>query len=1003
MEDVCRNIREQIPELVTGALPPERAARLRQHISQCQACSEYLRALQADDKLLGDFAEAMQPAVTRLEDNVTEELNREQLSESVSFASIWRTIAKRPATKLAAAAVIIVAALIGVKIFTGRVEPERPQIVVEHVRPEVEAPREDVVTRMRESAVVASKVELETELAMVRKMIAAGDIDGLAVVLEQGSLESRIVAANYLAKIGDSRGITALEELRAAYVGSEPNTMLSMGSVAERLADANVSCVPVLEKIEGRKGEEAQELDGREVAVRLYKDWRNDSAAFEKATAMVFGQTVKLAFDDVDDSAVVAVFGQDQQDELLKELIGSRVYGWGYAKGLEFTLPENKRTKQEGYCFVDALGNSLPNATVEVYLRTRRPDGKIHLGRMKADDRGYLKLSFCLGKATARAGIGRVSWWYDSGRFFFEILHPDYKGVAVVEPYSYGHSGQSPTTVYVPLVSPGSEADKRSIWGMVVGPNKKPVSGIVVEGRTLLPPGGEWVGRVRHQSCAVLTDRQGRFRLYLPTREDREHIGRLVPPKSEYYVKVEPPRELGFAPFDGKITNGQETIITLERAGRFRTFVFEDENGPINDPRRLRTIDVDIERHGQRDLGLGYYDWKDGGMFPLGTYRAMTITSGGERNYDSVPLEVTHDSPEQLVFRLPPGDKTYYGRVVNGITGEPMQGAFVMEPGGVGDDKNLSMLSRAQWDALHKLPASVSAGDKGYRQVLKQLDNAFYSDHPRLVRTNKDGWFEMKMPAKVRVGRLAIFEQDYFSVIIESSKLKQNTDGNFEIPTVKMFPAAKVKVQFGCEGAKDDNCPRVCPEWIIDTNNNPAWAKDLVAGCSADHRNDIRIHNDFYLYPKYRQSFYVPAGLNLDLQLRMRGWEKEEGWAPITIAENIKLQQGEVLDLGWQEIHRAIKVFAEVLNSVGEPVEGLPVGVLSQYGSTTHNTDEYGLAWFDVAPDARGEFVVEYNKDGDPNEPHLREAIPCEIAGPEDANNVYTLQISDELLYQLFK
>jgi len=46
-----------------------------------------------------------------------------------------------------------------------------------------------------------------------------------------------------------------------------------------------------------------------------------------------------------------------------------------------------------------------------------------------------------------------------------------------------------------------------------------------------------------------------------------------------------------------------------------------------------------------------------------------------------------------------------------------------------------------------------------------------------------------------------------------------------------------------------------------------------------------------------------------------------------------------------------------------------------------------------------GEFGVMYDDD----DVYLRKTIPYEIAGPEDANSVYTLQISDEMLYHLFK
>lgn len=108
MENSCENIQEQIPELITGTLPAEKAAELQRHISQCPACSEYLEALQADDKLLGEFAEAMQPRVARLENKVIEVLNRVTSKKAVSFISMWRRVLKSRMTRLAAAAVLLI-------------------------------------------------------------------------------------------------------------------------------------------------------------------------------------------------------------------------------------------------------------------------------------------------------------------------------------------------------------------------------------------------------------------------------------------------------------------------------------------------------------------------------------------------------------------------------------------------------------------------------------------------------------------------------------------------------------------------------------------------------------------------------------------------------------------------------------------------------------------------------------------------------------------------------
>lgn len=109
MENTCENIQEQILELITGSLSADTKTELERHIEKCPACSDYLKALQGDDQLLDDFVEAMQPTVARLESNVIDALGCRPLDKTVHTIPIWRRISKSPITKLAAAAVIIVA------------------------------------------------------------------------------------------------------------------------------------------------------------------------------------------------------------------------------------------------------------------------------------------------------------------------------------------------------------------------------------------------------------------------------------------------------------------------------------------------------------------------------------------------------------------------------------------------------------------------------------------------------------------------------------------------------------------------------------------------------------------------------------------------------------------------------------------------------------------------------------------------------------------------------
>lgn len=121
MENTCENIHEQILELITGTLSAEKAADLERHISKCPGCRAYLEALQTDDKLLGEFAEAMQPRVARLEEKVIGALNRAKSKKPVSFVPVWKTVVKSRITKFAAAAVIIIA----VSLFIIHLSPDK--------------------------------------------------------------------------------------------------------------------------------------------------------------------------------------------------------------------------------------------------------------------------------------------------------------------------------------------------------------------------------------------------------------------------------------------------------------------------------------------------------------------------------------------------------------------------------------------------------------------------------------------------------------------------------------------------------------------------------------------------------------------------------------------------------------------------------------------------------------------------------------------------------------
>lgn len=111
--------------------------------------------------------------------NVLPRLEKIQQKNS-NKQNVGRIILKGRITKFATAALIIVAVFVGMKIIIS--STEAPPTVTEKHR-------------------IIEK--LHTELREVRQMAIIGDVKGLAKILSAGQFESKLVAANFLAKMGE--------------------------------------------------------------------------------------------------------------------------------------------------------------------------------------------------------------------------------------------------------------------------------------------------------------------------------------------------------------------------------------------------------------------------------------------------------------------------------------------------------------------------------------------------------------------------------------------------------------------------------------------------------------------------------------------------------------------------------------------------------------------------------------------------------------------------------
>lgn len=655
--------------------------------------------------------------------------------------------------------------------------------------------------------------------------------------------------------------------------------------------------------------------------------------------------------------------------------------------------------KDKWCIFKDALGNPIPEATVEIFKgsnwENRQPAS---IGKNKLDEKGRLRppesnprLQLCC----------------------FIVSHPDY-GTALVEPNRRGHPYKPLFSCTVPLVRIGTKADERSIWGTILDANDNPVRGAIVTCLGVTAPGGGRISlpyKLPHQLLRAVTDKQGHFALYQPIERDSDKHGNLVPLASKYNVWIDAPKVLGLKRYSANVNSGEETTITMvpttQSKEYFHILSFEDENSPITDPNKLKKIRLTIRRKHSSSRSFRYEDWKNGGKFPLGTYEALIPR---EKPLIFEPIQVTTDSPEQLVFKVRPGI-IYYGQVVDGITGAPMPDAIVMSRSD-GFYNDVSALEPNQWDAINSVAPETYADDP----ALVPLKEAF--QFKKITRTDSNGRFRISLrPGKIEAfEHLLAVKKDYLSAAQKLSyfmpadeiktkiprfeEAEPNENGYIALPPMKLFPAATMVIEPNFPNLAKGKKHRLRFHWFTSPDDNTPWLSDLWA--------TPKNYKGAYLFYKYRlqaneiQTAYIPAGIEITIKV----YPMLSQLSPIVIRD-VKLAQGQVLDLGRRDFQPALKVLVKVIDSAGKPVEGVAVKYLDEHSffwGQDPISNEKGIVLINVPQYSKGKFVIEYYEDAkNQNKVHLRESVAYEIGGEEDTGREFPLQISDEMLYQLFK
>ncbi len=659
---------------------------------------------------------------------------------------------------------------------------------------------------------------------------------------------------------------------------------------------------------------------------------------------------------------------------------------------VKYTVPALPKNK---WCvFTDALGEPIPNATVEIFDARGWKVGRSEpFAKVQLDEKGRLKppqsnvvLEMC----------------------YFVLSHPDY-GIALIDPTWRGRSGRLLETCTAPLVRAGVKADERTIWGAVVDSNDTPVANALIECRMVGTPGGGSIRTPYYNKYRTITDTQGSFAMYLPIEKDSDKHGNLVPLASKYFVRIEAPKALDLQRYMGEINSGEETIITMfpvGYGGYFHTFAFEDEFGPITDPNQLWKIELTIRQ--DRSLrSFGHDRWKDGGKFPLGTYIARIAE---EESLTFEPIQVTEDSPDLLVFIAKAEDRIVYkGRVIHGLTGEPIPGAIVMKRPSL-SDAITSDLEVEQLEAICSIDPELDPDDL----IFELLKENFKST--MMTRTDSNGDFQIALPIAEdrRSGPLIAIQKDYLGaqqqlkymvpIDINSSEsvrfkeFESDENGYIKLPPMKLFPAGMVIIEPNIPDYDPMEKYEIKFHWRPSPEDKTPWLKNFRTTPRESRGGSI-----FYkkkLRPNYIQSVYIVAGVELTIKIY---WRREPQWGPVVIP-GVKLRQGEILDLGRIDFIPTFKIAVKVIDSSSEPVEGVAVGCLDEYGlllGQTAITNENGIVMLYVPPHSKGRFTVSYFDKS--TKKTIRESISYETAGVEDAGKQFTLQISDEMLYQFFK
>ncbi len=115
MKNECDQIRDLIADSVTVTLPPREATYLEEHLRECADCRSCAEGLKQEDLLLAQLVAGVATNVPDRQERLLQALGRRQFGQADHPAK-WRRIMRSRIARLAAAAIVVLVAALGISL-----------------------------------------------------------------------------------------------------------------------------------------------------------------------------------------------------------------------------------------------------------------------------------------------------------------------------------------------------------------------------------------------------------------------------------------------------------------------------------------------------------------------------------------------------------------------------------------------------------------------------------------------------------------------------------------------------------------------------------------------------------------------------------------------------------------------------------------------------------------------------------------------------------------------